>query len=63
MSESIFNNVIEENDQTQARLEHLNKLKEIIGNAYPNKFERSRVTGGEDTITAIVTNEKIKNLA
>jgi lysyl-tRNA synthetase, class II len=62
MYESIFNNIIEENDQTQARLEHLNKLKEIIGNVYPNKFQRSNVTGKEDTITAIVRNEEIKQL-
>lgn len=60
--ESIFNNIIEENDQTQARLEHLNKLKEIIGNTYPNKFARSSVTGSEDTITAIIRNEEIKQL-
>ena len=57
--ESIFNNILEENDQTEARLEHLNKLREIIGNVYPNKFTRSNVTGKEDTITAIVRCEEI----
>jgi lysyl-tRNA synthetase class 2 len=57
--ESIYDDIIEVNDQTQARLEHLNKLKEIIGNVYPNKFQRSNVTGKEDTITAIVRCEEI----
>ncbi|HEY6188245.1 MAG TPA: lysine--tRNA ligase [Pyrinomonadaceae bacterium] len=44
----------EDNDQRRARREHLDKLREMVGNVYPNKFERSRVTGHEDTITAIV---------
>ncbi|MDT4895732.1 MAG: lysyl-tRNA synthetase, class [Acidobacteriota bacterium] len=48
---------IEENDQTEARREHLEELRRLVGNVYPNKFERSRSTGGEDTITAIVENE------
>ncbi|MBD0371484.1 MAG: lysine--tRNA ligase [Pyrinomonadaceae bacterium] len=29
-------------------------IRSIVGNVYPNKFERSRVTGFEDTITAII---------
>src|ERR1041385_8910916 len=48
---------IEDNDQTQARREHLKALRVLVGNVYPNKFERSNVTGtvaGEDTITSIV---------
>ncbi len=45
---------IEDNDQTRARREHLEAIRRIVGNVYPNKFERSRVTGDEDTITAIV---------
>jgi lysyl-tRNA synthetase class 2 len=45
---------IEENDQTRARREHLEALRKLVGNAYPNKFERSHVTGNEDTITAVV---------
>ncbi len=48
---------IEENDQTRARHEHLDALRELVGNVYPNKFERSNVTettAGEDTITSIV---------
>jgi lysyl-tRNA synthetase, class II len=47
---------IEENDQTTARHQHLEALRELVGNAYPNKFDRSEVveSGKEDTITAIV---------
>src|SRR5580765_8673085 len=48
---------IEENDQTRARHEHLESLRELVGNVYPNKFERSDTTGtvaGEDTITSLV---------
>jgi len=47
---------IEENDQTLARREHLEALQALVGNAYPNKFERSRVVNPEreDTITAVV---------
>ncbi len=48
---------IEENDQTRARHEHLDALRALVGNVYPNKFERSNVTetsAGEDTIKAIV---------
>ena len=47
---------IEANDQTEARHEHLEALRRLVGNAYPNKFERSQVveSGQEDTITAIV---------
>src|SRR3982751_4512797 len=51
---------IEENDQTRARREHLEALRALVGNVYPNKFERSRVTGHEDTVTTI--NEKFKAL-
>src|ERR1700752_3972283 len=48
---------LEENDQTLARREHLEALRELVGNVYPNKFERSNVTdttAGEDTVTSIV---------
>ena len=48
---------IEENDQTQARREHLEALRTLVGNVYPNKFERSNVSdtpAGEDTITSVV---------
>jgi lysyl-tRNA synthetase class 2 len=49
-----FDQIIEPNDQTEARREHLEKLRAIVGNVYPNKFERSRITGEEDTITRVV---------
>ena len=48
---------LEENDQTAARREHLEALQRLVGNVYPNKFQRSDVTGttaGEDTLTSIV---------
>src|SRR6266540_1891042 len=47
---------IEENDQTRARQEHLEALRQLIGNAYPNKFERSHAVDAqrEDTITTLV---------
>src|SRR5437764_3415185 len=52
---------IEDNDQTQARREHLEALRVLVGNVYPNKFERSNVTdttAGEDTITSVVASFK-----
>ena len=47
---------IEENDQTRARKDHLEALRQLVGNVYPNKFERSRIVDPqrEDTITAVV---------
>ena len=54
-----FDEIIEPNDQTQARKEHLEKLRELVGNVYPNRFERSRVTGDEDTISRIVSSGDI----
>jgi len=47
---------VEENDQTQARREHLEEIRKLVGNVYPNKFDRSEIveTGREDTITALV---------
>ena len=47
---------IEENDQTRARQEHLDALRQLVGNVYPNKFERSQIVDPqrEDTITALV---------
>ncbi|HEY3040693.1 MAG TPA: lysine--tRNA ligase [Pyrinomonadaceae bacterium] len=47
---------IEQNDQTRARQEHLDALQQLVGNAYPNKFERSHIVDPqqEDTITTLV---------
>ena len=54
MSIPEFNEIIEPNDQTEARREHLDKLRGLVGNVYPNKFARSAVSGTEDTITNIL---------
>ena len=50
-----FDEIIEQNDQTAARREHLEGLRKLVGNAYPNKFTRSSITGDEDTITRLTT--------
>ena len=46
---------IEENDQTIARRAHLDALRELVGNVYPNRFERSEIVeaGHEDTISSV----------
>jgi lysyl-tRNA synthetase class 2 len=49
-----YEDIIEQNDQTAARLEHLNAMRELAGNVYPNKFARSAMTGADDTLTAIL---------
>jgi len=52
---------IEDNDQTRARREHLDKIQLLTGNAYPNRFARSNLTAsaeGEDTITSVVARFK-----
>lgn len=50
----IFGEILEPNDQTEARLDHLARMRELVGNVYPNKFVRSQITGAEDTITGIL---------
>ena len=49
-----FNEIVEPNDQTEARQAHLGKLRELVGNVYPNKYERSRVSGAEDSISNLL---------
>ncbi len=51
-----FTEITGENDQTRARTDHLEGLRRLVGNVYPNRFVRSEVVepGREDTITAIV---------
>ena len=44
---------ISPNDQTKARFFNRLELERITGNAYPNKFKRSAVSGTEDTITLV----------
>jgi lysyl-tRNA synthetase class 2 len=65
MSTPLFGNVIEDNDQTRARLAHLEEIKHLVGNAYPNKFRRTNLSNGpegEDTITALVEEETLRRL-
>ena len=57
-----FNEIIEPNDQTEAREQNLKELIELVGNAYPNKFDRTNVSGKEDTITNLVEFEPIKQV-
>ncbi len=46
--------IIDDNDQTRTRVEHLRELEAIVGNSYPNKYERSKISGAEDTISNVV---------
>jgi len=48
-----YQEIIEPNDQTEAREQNLAALVELVGNPYPNKFDRSEITGEKDTITAL----------
>jgi len=58
-----FQEIIEPNDQTEARRAHLEAIRELVGNAYPNKFERSRLSGDEDTITALINHKPVTEIA
>ena len=40
---SFFEDIIEPNDQTEARKEHLAKIADLVGNVYPNKFARTAI--------------------
>jgi len=56
---------IEENDQTRARREHLDALRALVGNVYPNKFARSNVSrssSGEDTISDLANENTIARI-
>ncbi len=57
-----FDEIIEQNDQTAARREHLEKLRDIVGNVYPNRFERSRISGSEDTISNLLNYPPVKDI-
>jgi lysyl-tRNA synthetase class 2 len=61
MTENNTTPFIEDNDQTRARREHLERIQQLTGNAYPNKFRRTNLTAsaeGEDTITSVVARFK-----
>jgi lysyl-tRNA synthetase class 2 len=62
MSIPEFNEIIEQNDQTEARKNNLDKLRELVGNVYPNKFARTAISGKEDTITSLKSFEKINKI-
>src|SRR5947209_18588992 len=65
MSTPLIGNVVEDNDQTRARLSPLEEIKALVGNAYPNKFRRTNLAAGaegEDTITTIADRETIKRI-
>ncbi|NOT48457.1 MAG: lysine--tRNA ligase [Acidobacteria bacterium] len=62
MSIPTFEEIIEPNDQTEARAEHLEKLLELTGNVYPNKFVRTKLTGSDDTISAIKSYQPIADV-
>jgi lysyl-tRNA synthetase class 2 len=51
--------IIDANDQVAARVEHLKALETLVGNSYPNKFERTRISGGEDTISNVLAFEPL----
>ena len=57
MSTRLYGDVLPDNDQTRARQEHFQEILQLVGNPYPNRFDRSRLTEsaeGEDTITSVV---------
>ncbi|MGD9628887.1 MAG: lysine--tRNA ligase [Pyrinomonadaceae bacterium] len=54
-----YEDIVEPNDQTEARREHLDALRELVGNVYPNKFARSSVSGAEDTISRLLRYEPV----
>src|SRR5688572_14772399 len=58
-----FDEIIEPNDQTAARSEHLDRLRELVGNVYPNKFVRSKLSGAEDTITSVLAYGPVAEIA
>jgi lysyl-tRNA synthetase class 2 len=45
-----FDEIIEPNDQTEARRAHLERLRDLVGNAYPNKYERVVTQDGQTVI-------------
>jgi lysyl-tRNA synthetase class 2 len=46
-----FNEILGQNEQTRVRELKLAEIARLVGNPYPNKFERSRVSGAEDSIS------------
>ena len=63
MSIPQFDEIVETNDQTEARREHLESLRALVGNVYPNKFVRSAISGAEDTISGLLRYEPVVAIA
>ncbi len=57
-----FAEIIEPNDQTEARKASLEAISVLVGNVYPNKFVRTNISGVEDTITALKHLHKITDI-
>ena len=55
--------IIEENDQVAARVEHLKELETLVGNSYPNKYERTKISGAEDTISNLLKYKLVAEIA
>ena len=55
--------IIEENDQVAARVEHLKELETLVGNSYPNKYERTKISGAEDTISNLLKYKRVAEIA
>ncbi len=55
--------IIDDNDQVQARVEHLKELETLVGNSYPNKYERSKISGAEDTISNLLNYQPVAEIA
>src|SRR5215213_8395763 len=61
MTSRLPEDIVPDNDQTRARQQHLAQIQGLVGNPYPNKFVRSRLTKSdekEDTITSLVAEFK-----
>jgi lysyl-tRNA synthetase, class II len=57
MTTRLYGDVLPDNDQTRARREHFREILALVGNPYPNRFDRTRLTEsaeGEDTVTSVV---------
>jgi len=62
MSIPAFEEIIEPNDQTEARKASIVAISELVGNVYPNKFVRTNISGGEDTLTALKQFDKVAEI-
>ena len=44
MTTRLPEDIVPDNDQTRARGEHLERIRALVGNAYPNRFARTSLT-------------------